>query len=676
MILRKSIYKAASVLATFIMGFIQVSPMNLVVNAASSSQVDATVTISPINAATINEGKFEGWGTSLCWWANRVGYSEKLSQKAAQLFYNKDTGLGLNIMRYNIGGGDDPSHNHITRTDSKVPGYAVNITGSAQSDNLEWDYDWTADYNQRNVLEDCIAQSGDEAIVEAFSNSPPYFMTNSGCSSGAENASENNLNDNCYDDFAKYLSDVAYHFKTSFGITFQSISAMNEPYTSYWGAYSNKQEGCHFDQGELQSNMIMSLRAALDENELEDILVTGTDETSIDTQITSYNALSQIAKDTLGRIDVHTYSGSKRSELKVLAENENKNLWMSEVDGGGTAGTNAGEMGAGLWLAQRIITDVNGMTPSAWVMWNIIDNHISSTGYNGNTDSGDINRAGGYWGIAVADHDNQTIDLSMKYYTFGQFTRYIRPGYTIIPSTSNTLVAYDETGKQLIIVAMNTSASDLNYNFDLSQFSEIGDSVNAVRTSGSLSNGEKWAVLNPLSTYDSGFYATLKGNSVTTYILQDVENDSANLTEFPLSASMVTGSIPYKNSTTNVVTNVVDGNTSTFFDGVVDGYVLIDLGENSSYTLEAIGYAPRTGYEYRCVDASFYGSLDGQNWTLITTITSKPSAGMNYINAKNFISNVPIRYIKYTVPSGAPNNGVNNDGAYNCNIAEIKLYGK
>ncbi|MFR5701695.1 MAG: hypothetical protein ACLUD0_07330 [Eubacterium ramulus] len=34
---------------------------------------------------------------------------------------------------------------------------------------------------------------------------------------------------------------------------------------------------------------------------------------------------------------------------------------MSEVDGAYTAGTNAGEMTAALGLAQRMMTDVNGL---------------------------------------------------------------------------------------------------------------------------------------------------------------------------------------------------------------------------------------------------------------------------------------------------------------------------
>ena len=82
-------------------------------------------TIDPTKGSPFNNGKFEGWGTSLCWWANRIGYCDVLAQKAADLLFNAETGLGMNIARYNIGGGDDPTHHHITRTDSMMPGFWV-----------------------------------------------------------------------------------------------------------------------------------------------------------------------------------------------------------------------------------------------------------------------------------------------------------------------------------------------------------------------------------------------------------------------------------------------------------------------------------------------------------------------------------------------------------------------
>ena len=87
---------------------------------------DQSITINKENTSPFNNGKFEGFGTSFCWWPKRLGYSDVLAEKSATAFYDKDKGLGLTIIRYNIGRGDDPSHNHITWTDSEFPGYAVN----------------------------------------------------------------------------------------------------------------------------------------------------------------------------------------------------------------------------------------------------------------------------------------------------------------------------------------------------------------------------------------------------------------------------------------------------------------------------------------------------------------------------------------------------------------------
>ena len=481
---------------------------------------DQTTAIRPIYKSNFNNGKFEGFGTSFCWWPNRLGYSDVLAEKSAELFFGKN-GLGLTVIRYNIGGGDDPSHNHITRTDSAIPGYWANPR--YENGKYSWDYDWNKDYNQRNVLLKSVAKNKEEIIVEAFSNSPPYFMTNSGCSSGNKDAGKDNLKSDAYTAFATYLADVARQFKNIWGINFQSMSPMNEPYTNYWGALSNKQEGCHFDQGNSQSKIITELRKALDERNLRDIQISASDETSIDTQITSYNKLSEQAKKIITRIDTHTYGGSQRDQLRRLAEGAKKNLWMSEVDGGGVEGTNAGEMGAALWLANRIILDLNLLRASSWVIWQLIDNHISKNGYNGKKDSGMVNVNGGFWGVAVADHDKNEIILTQKYYAFGQFSRYIRPGYTIVGAYNDAVAAYDSVGKKVVIVATNTAGKDKTSEYTLSEFSKVGKSVSVIRTSGSISNGEHWKELSPISTNGKAFTATLKANSITTFIVEDVE---------------------------------------------------------------------------------------------------------------------------------------------------------
>ena len=100
-----------------------------VTNTATAASKALTIKLEPDSHSTFNDtdgdgfGEFQGFGTSLCWWANRCGYDATLTEEAAKLLYNKEEGLGFTIGRYNIGGGDTPSHDHITRSDSIMPGF-------------------------------------------------------------------------------------------------------------------------------------------------------------------------------------------------------------------------------------------------------------------------------------------------------------------------------------------------------------------------------------------------------------------------------------------------------------------------------------------------------------------------------------------------------------------------
>ena len=272
-----------------------VSSMDMTVFADTAVTADKTIRLQPGDASAFHDtdedgfGEFEGWGTSLCWWANRIGYNAKLTDEAANAFFG-DNGLEMNIGRYNVGGGDNVGTEddgseywhkaHIVRSDSAVPGYATDVTKIDTSKKTieeykseftrvdeecgyAWNYDWNADKNQMNVLIAAAKASGEDFIAEAFSNSPPYFMTESGCSSGNTNSSVDNLRKDSYNAFAAYMSDVIVHWAEKGVIDFQSTTPMNEPDTNYWGANSNKQEGCHFDPGRSQSEIIVAFAKEL-----------------------------------------------------------------------------------------------------------------------------------------------------------------------------------------------------------------------------------------------------------------------------------------------------------------------------------------------------------------------------------------------------------------------------
>ncbi len=615
-----------------------------------------TVTLSPYRVHTVNDGVFEGWGTSLCWWANRIGYSDSLSQQAADAFYGEN-GLRLNIARFNIGGGDDPTHDHITRTDSNMPGYTRIENGKAV-------YDWNADAAQRNVLKRCAEAAGDDAIVEMFSNSPPYYMTNSGCSSGANDPGKNNLRDDSYPAFAAYLAEVCAHYQNAWGIQIQSVEPMNEPHTFYWRAMSNKQEGCRFSMGDSQSRIVLELKKALAERGMQNTVICASDETSIDLQLDEWNAFSPKAKAALSRIDTHGYSGVKRTELKNAAVSAGKNLWMSEFDGKGTSGSNAGAMGAGLRLAEHITADRSDMQASAWILRQVIDSHVCAAGYNGKKNSGmpDIN--GNFRGTAVVDHDRNTIILSKKYYAFGQYTRHIRPGMLMPDTAGNTLAAYDPEQKQLVIIAYNTSGSTAELQYDLSEFTGSFSDAKIIRTS----QTENWADAGTAAVTGGKLNASLAPNSITTYLIDGAGSNLNREDRIDLSGAVLSGSKAWRGDETVSYRNAFDGNLNTYFDGVGSGCAMADLGV--VYDFSAFAFCPRRGYENRCVDARFEVSADGVSWQTVYTISEIPGFGMHVAD----VSAVG-RYVRCSVPDGAPQNNVNHDDVYCCNIAELAFYG-
>ena len=471
--------------------------------------------VSPKNFSTTNEGVFEGWGTSICWWGHRIGYSDELCEKAAELFFSPK-GLNLNIMRYNIGGGDDPSHNHIKRSDSAIPGY---LEYNKETGEKTWNYN--ADKNQLSALRCAYKAAGKDAWVEVFSNSPPYFMTVSGCSSGNANATDNNLKAECVTEFAEYLAHVSKYIETEKGIKIKSVAPMNEPNTDYWKQYSPKQEGCHLDPGKMQSAVIVETRKAFDDEGLSHIIVAGSDETSTSKQVTAYKKYTDEAKKAIGRISTHTYIVKRMKTLSDLRKKEGFNLWQSETDWSGTSGENAGDMSSALWFAQKIIKDINGLSPSAWIMWLTIDLHRSKDGYGGNPDCGNYDETKGFWGLTCCDHDKKEIILTQKYYACGQFSRYIRPGMTLIHIDKNTLGAYDKESKKVVIVAVNPTAKTKKAEYSLSDFGEVGSKAEVVVTSGNTADGKKWHKEDDVAVSNKILKAYLEPNSVTTFIIEN-----------------------------------------------------------------------------------------------------------------------------------------------------------
>ncbi|MGN0243257.1 MAG: dockerin type I domain-containing protein [Lachnospiraceae bacterium] len=583
--------KLLSMLLTVSMVMSQI-PMAAVPSVKAETEV-VTVTLDPSEESA---HPFDGWGTSLCWGANRLGANEKMTKQAAEFFFSEE-GLNLDIARYNIGGGDDPEHNHIIRSDSVVPGYWKSYELSEDGKDVTIEYDWSQDENQRNFTK-AVMEVKPEVYIEGFSNSPPYFMTVSGCATGGLERQTDNLKTDMVDDFARYIAEVSKHFKEEFHIPFQTYSPMNEPSGGGWTAYSTKQEGCNFMPGtDIRDNMINETRKALDEAGMPEVGVVGPDESGITATIQNVPLLKEETLNNLERIDAHTYGEGNRDELRKLARSLGKKLWMSENDNGGTV-ANAGEMKASLNIAQKIIKDMNGMKPSAWCLWNIIDKFRDANYYYVNANGEKVysekdavlSQDGGLWGVGMGNFDTEEIELSQKYYAFGQFTKFIRPGDTIIDSSTTTTASYNKKTGKITIVAVNSTAEKQAYHFDLSNFTKTGSNVNVIRTSGTYDQGEHWASVEAATVQNESFTYDLIPYSITTFIIDPVEDidyitvkgeeaiyytDSAVYTAYTLNSDEIEWSVSELDKV--VLTTMEDSSQITLSaaEGVTDANIVL-----------------------------------------------------------------------------------------------------
>jgi O-glycosyl hydrolase len=425
---------------------------------------------------------FEGWGTSLAWWANRVGaWSASARNALVDAVVDPTTGLGYNIFRYNIGGGENPAHNHMGRF-RQMPGFEPS-SGT---------WTWDADANQTAILQR-IVERAPGVILEAFSNSPPYWMTNSGCASGNTDGS-NNLKADSYGIFADYLTEVVKHYRDTLGITFRTLEPLNEPNASWWTA-NGSQEGCHFSAAN-QQQIVKAVGASLAAKGLVETAVSASDENSLDD---AYNLLRSYDAASLGQIaqmNTHSYSGSARANLRALATTAGKRLWQSES--GPLSVTLATDVDSALFMAGRIMTDLRDLQPDAWIDWQVVD-------------------TSGQWATLSVNDAQQTFRPLKRFYMHAGFSRFIRPGATMLAVGAPDMVAaVAADGSTLAVVVRNgDTANAKSFTFDLTALASVGAQIAAYRTS----RTEDLAPLPPIAVQHWSFTVTAPAYSVTTLVI-------------------------------------------------------------------------------------------------------------------------------------------------------------
>lgn len=482
-----------------------------------------TVRVDP----SYQQQPFEGWGTSLVWFANVTGgYPEPIRRQLVDMLFGED-GLNLNIARYNIGGGNAPD----VRTDymkrgATMPGFWQAPPGTTREDTEWWDpanprhWDWTADANQRWWVDQIKHKV---TRWEAFSNSPPWFQTVNGYVSGGFDSSADQIRADRVDQFATYLARVTEKLEQAHGIKFDTVAPLNEPNTPYWGTQlgpdgqptGGRQEGAHAGP-ELQQKVILAMDRALGTATTR-ATVSAMDETNPGIFTQNWNAYSGPARAAADQLNVHTYGTGMRTSARDIAKGADRKLWMSEVEGTWGTGTDFTGMEPGLGIATRIVDDMRELEPSAWVFWQPIEDALPQA------------QAGKNWGsihipftCAATDTPRTCpIRANTKFHTIRNFTHYIRPGdrFVKVDDPSSAAVVKPH-GVGATVVHVNNSTAARNVTLDLSRFGVVTSraSVTPVVTNadGALVRGA------PVRVKDRSATLAVPAKSVTTFLVDGV----------------------------------------------------------------------------------------------------------------------------------------------------------
>ncbi|WP_164545179.1 glycoside hydrolase [Antribacter gilvus] len=459
---------------------------------------------------------FQGWGTSLVWFAHATGgYPAEVREELYQKVFGED-GLNLNIARYNVGGGNATDvDNAYMRKGGDVEGWwQPDLDGDGDTDeavraNVDayrqaWDadddasYDFTADATQRWWV-DRLVQDDRITHWEAFSNTPPWFMTPNAYATGGFDANTDQLRQDSIDQFAGYLVRVVEEIEAAHGITVDTVDPMNEPNTNYWGTRLNpdgslaccRQEGAHLSPA-LQAQVIEALDARLAASSTE-ALISAPDETNPGTFVADWNGWSPAAREAVDQLNVHTYGTGNRVQVRDIAKTSGKPLWMSEVEGdfSGVDGLDLTNIDNGLGMAGRIVDDLRELEPTAWVFWQPVEDlwnmEVTETANWGSVYIDfDCDADGNSQRRLAAGYDDPSCQVrtNAKYNTVRNFTHYIHPGdfsVAVDDPATTAFVRSDGTGATLVHV--NSATTEQDVTLDLSRFgSTAGATVTPVVT--------------------------------------------------------------------------------------------------------------------------------------------------------------------------------------------------
>lgn len=346
----------------------------------------------------------DGFGASGCWWAPDVGgwdYTtedgEDVREAIARLLYDDETGLGLDVYRYNLGAA-------VTEDKGKYSHYWRTVECFLTKDGT---YDFSRDENGRYMLNLALKYGASEVVL--FANSPPNSMTKNG--KGHSSDGKCNLAPENYLAYSKYFCDVAEHFIEE-GVPVAALSPVNEPEWEWKGG----QEGCHYEPNELVEFYEVFIAEKNARPLLKNVKVSIYESGEVAGRIYEYLEVlmaSPLVRENLTHIDAHSYwaSAESKKEFYGYIAERYPELKVSMTEWCQMQNGRRSDMNPAFTLANVIMDDLVYLNATTWQYWL----GVSCYHYED--------------GLLYVDVDNKRdLEIPLRYYAFGQFTRYLKKG--------------------------------------------------------------------------------------------------------------------------------------------------------------------------------------------------------------------------------------------------------
>ena len=373
--------------------------------------IDADTTKIKLDKISV-EQEITGWGTSGCWWAQKLGECES-AEEVAKMLFSKE-GLGLNVYRYNIGGGskDDPDERIW---DAKNSSRATESFFVWDEEAQDWVYDWSKDAAAQKIL-DMVLGYGCVDTVVMFANSPHYSMCVSGNASGGLEDNQSNLKKECYQDYVDYFLDITQHF-IDMGVPVKYISPINEPQWS-WGGEWVGQEGCHYEIDEAVEVIRLFALAikergmdvkisALESGQVGDHAIECLEKLYADEEIRSVLGTYAYHSYWTDRDVLHKASFGAYIDKKFPTVELEMSEWCELP-----CGHEYDDIEAGLIMARTIGEDISLTGVNSWSTWVA----VNEGGVNADS-------------MIAVDWDNyDNYRVSKRYYAMGHYTKFIPVG--------------------------------------------------------------------------------------------------------------------------------------------------------------------------------------------------------------------------------------------------------